>query len=95
MQEDNFDSTVLDEMCFEAQRAQEEGNIEIAIDLFSRLAEIWGEVEGLRGSKAMVMRGFLGRALTDGRRYEAAETVLAELLSIERAFSGLTMSRPS
>jgi len=80
VQEDNFDSTVLDEMCVEAQRAQEEGNIEIAIDLFSRLTEIWGEVEGATGSKAMVMRGFLGRALTDGRRYEAAETVLAELL---------------
>ena len=80
MQEDNFDSTVLDEMCVEAQRAQEEGNIERAIDLFSQLAEIWGEVEGVTGSKAMVMRGFLGRALTDGRRYEAAETLLAALL---------------
>ncbi len=80
MQEDNFDSTVLDEMFVEAQRAQEEGNIEIAIDLFSRLTEIWGEVEGVTGSKTLVMRGSLGRALTDGRRYEAAETVLAELL---------------
>ena len=63
-----------------AQFHIEEGEPGRAVEHCERLIAIHSDVQGPRSDKAMVWRGFLGRAYTEARLYDRAEEVLRELL---------------
>lgn len=74
----------LDEWSVEAQRELAHGSAERACGMFRRLIDAWTDRQGPDGDRVLVWRGFLGRGLTEARRYREAEQVLGELL-VDRA----------
>lgn len=74
----------LGERFVDGQRELHEGSAERAAAIFEELAVDWAAFDGPDCERALTMRGFLGRALTDARRFSEAEAVLAALM-IDRA----------
>lgn len=70
----------LGDLSVEAQQEIEEGSAERGADLCRQLIEEWSALQGPEGEQVLIWRGFLGRALTEARRYREAEEVLAQLL---------------
>ncbi|MFM7616512.1 MAG: tetratricopeptide repeat protein [Actinomycetes bacterium] len=70
----------LGEYFVEGQRELHEGSVDRAVEIFAELAGEWADFDGPDCERALTMRGFLGRALTDARRFTEAEEVLADLL---------------
>jgi tetratricopeptide (TPR) repeat protein len=71
----------LDKWSIDAQRELAEGSAERACDLIRQLVEVWTRIQGPDGERVLSWRGFLGRALTEARRYQQAEEALSALLS--------------
>ena len=70
----------LGELSIEAQQEIEEGSAERGAELCRQLIQEWSALQGPEGERVLIWRGFLGRALTEARRYREAEEVLAQLL---------------
>jgi tetratricopeptide (TPR) repeat protein len=70
----------LDKMSIEAQREIAEGSADKGADICRKLIREWSDVQGPEGERVLVWRGFLGKALTEARRYNQAEEVLSDLL---------------
>ncbi|MFM8483735.1 MAG: tetratricopeptide repeat protein [Actinomycetota bacterium] len=70
----------LGDLSIEAQREIEQGSAERGADLCRQLIQEWSALQGPEGERVLIWRGFLGRALTEARRYREAEDVLAQLL---------------
>ena len=82
----------LDEWSVEAQRELAEGSPDRACELFRRLIEVWTRLHGPDHERVLAFRGFLGRALTEARRYGEAEEVLSDLLVDRVRVEGLEAS---
>jgi tetratricopeptide (TPR) repeat protein len=67
-------------MSIEAQREIAEGSADKGADICRKLIREWSDIQGPEGERVLIWRGFLGKALTEARRYDEAEEVLAELL---------------
>lgn len=70
----------LEQLAVDAQRELAEGSPARACGLFETLIDRWTAIQGPDGERVLVWRGFLGRALTEARRYTEAEEVLGRLL---------------
>jgi tetratricopeptide (TPR) repeat protein len=79
----------LGDLFVEAQAEIAEGSAEIGADLCRILIDEWTDIQGPEGERVLVCRGFLGRALTEARRYQEAEEVLAALLIDRERLLGL------
>jgi len=79
----------LGDLFVEAQAEIAEGNAEIGADLCRILIDEWTDIQGPDGERVLVCRGFLGKALTEARRYQEAEEVLAALLIDRERLLGL------
>lgn len=79
----------LGELFVEAQAEIAEGSAERGANLCRILIEEWTDIQGPNGERVLVCRGFLGKALTEARRYHEAEEVLAALLIDRERLFGL------
>ena len=64
-----------------AQFYLDNGDAGRAVDHCQRLIDVYTRSQGRQGERTMVWRGFLGRAYTEARLYDRAETVLRDLLA--------------
>ena len=70
----------LDDLSIEAQYELAQGDPARSVELCRTLVEEWTAVQGPDGERVLTWRGFLGRALTEARRYHEAEAVLGDLV---------------
>jgi len=70
----------LEDLAYQAQWELEEGSAEKAIEICRELVEEWTDIQGPDGETVLVWRGFLGRSLTEARRFLEAERELTALL---------------
>ena len=71
----------LGQLSIQAQWEIEEGSAETAVEMCRQLIAEWTKIEGPDGENVLVWRGFLGRALTQARRFLEAEVELTALLT--------------